>query len=55
MSPSEVADRVFQAIAERRFYILTHPEWTPLIEARMAAIVRGDNPVDLRAMREARR
>jgi NAD(P)-dependent dehydrogenase (short-subunit alcohol dehydrogenase family) len=44
MSPDEVADRVFQAIEEGRFYILTHPEYTPLIEARMAAIVRGRNP-----------
>ena len=46
MSPAEVADRVLAAIAERRFYILTHPELTPLIEARLSAIVSGQNPVN---------
>jgi hypothetical protein len=35
-----------------QFYILTHPEFTPLIEARMAALVHGQNPVDLRALME---
>jgi NAD(P)-dependent dehydrogenase (short-subunit alcohol dehydrogenase family) len=50
MSPDEVADRVFQAIRDGQFYILTHPEFTPLIEARMAALLHGQNPVDLRAL-----
>ena len=50
MSPDKVADCVFQAITDGRFYILTHPEFTPLIKARMAALVRGQNPVDLRAL-----
>jgi len=50
MSPDKVADCVFQAIVDGRFYILTHPEFTPLIEARMAALVHGQNPVDLRAL-----
>lgn len=45
-----VADHVFQAIVDRHFYILTHPEYTPMIEARMAALVRGRNPVDLQAL-----
>ena len=53
MSPDQVADCVFQAIAEGRFYILTHPEFRPLIEARMAAIVNGQNPADLRALTES--
>jgi NAD(P)-dependent dehydrogenase (short-subunit alcohol dehydrogenase family) len=48
IAPAEVADRVLAAIAERRFYILTHPELTPLIEARLSAIVSGRNPVDPR-------
>jgi NAD(P)-dependent dehydrogenase (short-subunit alcohol dehydrogenase family) len=52
MSPEQVAHCTFEAIADERFYILTHPELTPLIEARMAAIVNGQNPVDLRAMAE---
>ena len=50
MSPEKVADCVFRAIVENQFYILTHPELTPLIEARMAALVRGQNPVDLRTV-----
>jgi NAD(P)-dependent dehydrogenase (short-subunit alcohol dehydrogenase family) len=48
MSPSKVADCVFQAIVDRQFYILTHPEFKPMIEARMAALVDGQNPLDLR-------
>lgn len=50
MPPEKVADCVFEALADGRFYILTHPEYRPLIEARMAAILRGENPVDLRAL-----
>jgi NAD(P)-dependent dehydrogenase (short-subunit alcohol dehydrogenase family) len=50
MPPEVVADHVFQAIVDRRFYILTHPEYAPMIEARMAALVRGRNPVDLQAL-----
>jgi len=50
MSPDQVADRTFQAIEDGRFYILTHPELTPLIEARMRAVVNGQNPVDLRTV-----
>jgi NAD(P)-dependent dehydrogenase (short-subunit alcohol dehydrogenase family) len=48
MSPEQVADLAFQAIVEGRFYVLTHPELTPMIEARMRAIIDGQNPVDLR-------
>ena len=44
MSPEKVADCVFQAIPDNRFYILTHPEFRPLILARMAALVDGKNP-----------
>jgi NAD(P)-dependent dehydrogenase (short-subunit alcohol dehydrogenase family) len=50
MSPDQVADQTFQAIEDGRFYILTHPELTPLIEARMRAIIDGQNPVDLRTL-----
>ncbi len=37
MEPSQVADLVFDAIREDKFYILTHPEWV------MAATMRGDD------------
>ena len=52
MSPDQVADCVFPAIADGREYILTHPEVVPVIEARMNAIVNGRNPMDLRTVVE---
>ena len=50
VSPAKVADCVFQTIADKRFYILTHPEFAPVIKARVKAIVNGQNPVDLRTV-----
>jgi NAD(P)-dependent dehydrogenase (short-subunit alcohol dehydrogenase family) len=44
MSPVQVADQVFDAIKEERFYILTHPEFTPAIKMRMASLLSGENP-----------
>lgn len=44
MSPQEVAGHVFTAIREERFYILTHPEATPIIEERMQNILHEHNP-----------
>jgi NAD(P)-dependent dehydrogenase (short-subunit alcohol dehydrogenase family) len=44
LQPSEVASRVLDAIREERFYILTHPEMTPMIQQRMEDIVQGRNP-----------
>lgn len=45
LSPRTVGARVLDAIREQRFYVLTHPEWTPLIENRMHRMLAGDNPV----------
>ncbi len=42
--PHQVADQVFEAIREKRFYILTHPELTQVIQLRMDNLVRADNP-----------
>ena len=44
LSPREVGKQVLAAIREERFYILTHPEWQPLIEQRMKDILSGSNP-----------
>ena len=44
MSPLQVADLVFKAIKEEKFYILTHPEFTPLIQLRVDNLRRGENP-----------
>lgn len=39
-----VADAVLDAIVARRFYVLTHPEALPWVEARAQAIISGANP-----------
>jgi NAD(P)-dependent dehydrogenase (short-subunit alcohol dehydrogenase family) len=44
MQPAQVADAVFQAIREERFYILTHPEGKDWIRARMEDILQERNP-----------
>jgi NAD(P)-dependent dehydrogenase (short-subunit alcohol dehydrogenase family) len=44
MSPERVAEITFQAIRDNRFYILTHPEYTPAVGLRAHDIVKGNNP-----------
>jgi len=44
MPPEIVARAVLEAVRERRFYVLTHPEITVNIEARLRGIVSGANP-----------
>ncbi len=47
MAPSEVADITFAAIAERRFWILTHPEDNAsAMRARTEGAINGSNPDD---------
>lgn len=45
ISPLRVADQVFEAMREERFYILTHPEWLPVIQLRVDNLLRADNPI----------
>jgi NAD(P)-dependent dehydrogenase (short-subunit alcohol dehydrogenase family) len=40
----EVAASVIAAIRENRFYVLPHPQWLPLIRARMEGILDGRAP-----------
>lgn len=47
LSPDKIADDVFNAIRDDRFYILTHPEMTGMIESRMKNILEGRNPTGL--------
>src|SRR6516165_1615379 len=47
MPPEQVADAVFQAIREERFYILTHPEGKDWIRTRMEDILEERNPTPL--------
>jgi NAD(P)-dependent dehydrogenase (short-subunit alcohol dehydrogenase family) len=44
MPPELVARAVLEAVRERRFYVLTHPEITANVEARLRGIVSGANP-----------
>jgi NAD(P)-dependent dehydrogenase (short-subunit alcohol dehydrogenase family) len=44
MSPSQVADAVFDAIREERFYILTHADFKPLVQKKMDDILLERNP-----------
>jgi hypothetical protein len=44
LRPREVGDRVLAALRARQFYILTHPDFTPLIEQRMKRILASENP-----------
>jgi|HubBroStandDraft_4_1064222.scaffolds.fasta_scaffold350990_1 NAD(P)-dependent dehydrogenase (short-subunit alcohol dehydrogenase family) len=47
MQPAEVADITFAAIAERRFWILTHPQqYAPAMRARTEGAINGVNPDD---------
>jgi hypothetical protein len=48
LSPRKVGDQVLAAILDERFYILTHPDWNPLIEHRMKTILAGENPNPIR-------
>ena len=47
ISASEVAGRVFDAIVDERFYILTHEETAPAVQNRMTSILEGRNPEPL--------
>jgi NAD(P)-dependent dehydrogenase (short-subunit alcohol dehydrogenase family) len=44
MPPAQVAEAVFKAIREERFYILTHPEDKEAVRTRMEDILQERNP-----------
>ena len=44
LAPDDVAALVVDAVRTRRFYILTHPDWAPMVTDRTARIVAGDDP-----------
>lgn len=44
ITPDQVAEAVFEAIAADRFYILTHPETRSGVRVRMEDILQGRNP-----------
>jgi hypothetical protein len=47
MAPAAVAEITFAAIAERRFWILTHAQqYAPAMRARTEGAINGVNPDD---------
>jgi len=44
MRPSGVAEQVFDAVQNNRFWILTHPDMAPMVEQRFRNAVTGRNP-----------
>lgn len=46
MPPLQVADLVFEAIKNERFYIVTHPEWMEVVRMRTDDLLRAENPRD---------
>ncbi len=46
VTPEQVAEAVFDAVAADRFYIYSHPQALGNVQRRMAAIVAGENPDD---------
>lgn len=44
VTPANVADLVFGAVRDEKFYILPHPEWKDLIKTRMEDILAERNP-----------
>ena len=46
MPPLQVAGKVFDAIRNEQFYILTHPEWMDVIRMRTDDLLRLENPQD---------
>jgi NAD(P)-dependent dehydrogenase (short-subunit alcohol dehydrogenase family) len=44
LDPDVVSEAVHDAVTGERFYVLTHPEMTSAVEARMQDIVSGQNP-----------
>ncbi len=45
MAPGKVADSVLKAIVNEKFFIFTHPEMKPLIQARMDDVLQERNPI----------
>ena len=44
--PHQIAGRVFEAIQNEQFYIITHPEWMEIVQMRTDSLLRVENPQD---------
>ena len=47
LPPSQVAEMVFDAIRQEKFYILTHPTTKQAVQLRMEAILQEQMPMDI--------
>jgi NAD(P)-dependent dehydrogenase (short-subunit alcohol dehydrogenase family) len=45
LDPAEVAAQVVDAVKARRFYVLTHPEWKPMVANRVDRILADADPL----------
>jgi NAD(P)-dependent dehydrogenase (short-subunit alcohol dehydrogenase family) len=45
VDPRDVGDQVLEAIRKERFYILTHPDWKPMIRSRLEKILEERQPI----------
>ena len=50
--PAMIAERVFEAVRDERFYVIPHPEWKDQIRTRMEDILaeRNPTPPDVQAL-----
>ena len=48
LAPEVVADQVADAVRRRRFWVLTHRDTVPLVEAQVAGMVAGEDPPPFR-------
>jgi NAD(P)-dependent dehydrogenase (short-subunit alcohol dehydrogenase family) len=46
VTAAQVAELTFAAVREERFYVFTHPQILPAVQARFEAALRGDPPAD---------
>lgn len=53
MSPEKIADQVFDAIQNEKFFILTHPEMDEAIRTRWDNVVNRKNPVGMGGIGQA--
>jgi NAD(P)-dependent dehydrogenase (short-subunit alcohol dehydrogenase family) len=44
LPPAEVAERVLQAIRDEQLYILTHPDYKPLLQRHLEEVIEERNP-----------
>lgn len=44
LAPADVARQVVDAVRARHFYVLTHPEWVPMVTNRTDRIAAGEDP-----------